>query len=107
MPEILIRSGANAVIDQLTARVFTGHQIKPDIIAGPTFPESVIRIGDDRHERNAIRQAEFLQYARKHVLRERMNAHHHVRTPLLKLTGDVTDCALIKELASIRTKSID
>src|SRR5215813_2869199 len=36
-----------------------------------------------------------------------MHADHHVRTPLLKLSGDVTNRAFIEELAGVGTKSIN
>src|SRR5262249_51591226 len=82
--------GRDAVIDQLLPRLFARHEIQPDIVAGPPLPESVVRIGDDGNERNAISQSQLFEYPREHVLRQRMDTHYHVRTPLLKLAGDIT-----------------
>ena len=41
------------------------------------------------------------------AVEQRMHAHHDVRTPLLKLAGYVSNCALVEKLARIGTKPID
>jgi hypothetical protein len=47
----------DAVINQLPARFFAGNEIETNIVASPALPETIVRIGDYRDERNSICQS--------------------------------------------------
>ena len=99
--------GCDSVIDKLLARFVTGDQIELHIITRPTFPESIIWIGNHSHERDAIGQAQLFQNSREHVLRERMNADDDVWTPTLKLAGNISNGAFVEEFAPLGPEAID
>ena len=97
----------NAKVDQLLLRFFAGHQVKTDVVASPSFPKSVIRIGDHGHQRNTIRKLQLPEHAREDVLSQRMYADDNVRTPALKKLAHITDATRMKELARFRSKAVD
>src|SRR6266446_6199309 len=45
----------DSIIDQLLTGFLASHEVKPHIIAGPTFPKAVARVSNDGNQGNAFR----------------------------------------------------
>ena len=106
-PRNLDPLGRNPVIDQLLARFFARHEIQTHVVASPTLPEAVTRVGHDGHERNLVRQFQLPQHAPDEMLCQRVHADDDVRAPALEQFVDVADAATIEEFARFGAKTVD
>ena len=89
----------NAVVDQLPPGVLIGDKIKRNVIARPTLPKAVTRIGYNSYKWHLIRKIKLFQNPCEKMLGERMNTDDDVRAPFFELAAQVANRAFEDKLA--------
>jgi hypothetical protein len=99
--------GSDAIVDKLASSLIARYQVKRYVVTGPTFPKTVVGVGNNRNEWNPIGEFQFPQHSAEEMLRQRMDTHNHVRTPTFKNLGHVTNATLVEKLACLGTNPVN